>query len=849
MKAVKIAQVAAFSTLLACYGCGRLPEAEFDAGGVAYDFAAITESRFPIPKIGDKGNLVDAEEFFEDNWGKGREAKAKFITLPDNKGSRFRLSFKYKMRHTKGELGYAFVFYYNRDPKTGKLVERKDVKASYSYYDVWVLQNEWAQWNRFSREFTAPAGPDTVKIVLRLDGEGDLKFEDPGLVAVKGEPVSPVSFKMIPHGNFDGVYQVSEKQCGLMMYRWTDNLSEKINPKKCDFVFDFPGCVKFMGSTFADHKSVKREALPGGGERITFKASSNSFTPSRANPTLLVAAVGAVGSCGEGTLRVFKDGKQVSGDEKIRFEVVPQISSLRPKRYLNGVDIYQSEVMFGDAACDEAFAKFMGECGVGWVITGECSEKMISRWRENGVSLVTPTAKIANGYFMGDWQGRPKEDAFVGEKGKGATTWDGYMDRSSCPLAIIEERDYFVNHTVPKVLRPSLKGADGLWSNWEPFMFKGKGCNCARCEEEFKRYQAKTGGSRADFRSMLHGKMVRVIDKYVRKEISGKSVGFIPGVSWREMASSWREKNPSGESKPVDYAADFEWINPWGPYVYWDTRIPYIYQKRGPLAHFVMAKDIREQVDRDFPDPKRRPKLMSFPQGIQSSGYWAVQPQWLSMALDSFFFNRWESSVIYFFPEGYDARYWRAFADATTRAAKYEDFVSDGKRVDAKTLLFASEETYATPCRYVTTFVPRYRNVPLLQQASYEKDGTRIVAVFNFWERGEAFFTLKALSLPPGDYEIVDENGVLYPSSTWRRLWSAEELAQRGAFLYVGAARTRVFGIYPVGKAPARQKELSVGAIKSRFAERSGELWSAAKEDAAIEAANTVERTDKVGEL
>jgi hypothetical protein len=35
----------------------------------------------------------------------------------------------------------------------------------------------------------------------------------------------------------------------------------------------------------------------------------------------------------------------------------------------------------------------------------------------------------------------------------------------------------------------------------------------------------------------------------------------------------------------------------------------------------------------------------------------------------------------------------------------------------------------------------------------------------------------------------------------------------------------------------------------SRFTERSGELWSAAKEDAAIEAANTVERTDKAGEL
>lgn len=846
MKKIGFAASSIVALIVIASGCDRLPEAGFDSGGVTYDFPAITESRFPIPKIGDKGNLVDAGAFFDEDWGKNRMAKSKFITLPDNKGSRFRLSFKYKMRHTEGELGYAFVFYYNRDPKTGKLVERKDVKASYSYYDVWVLKNEWATWNRFSREFSAPAGPDTVKIVIRLDGKGDLKFEDPGLVAVTGT-VKPVTFKTVPLGDYDGVFQVSEKQCGLMMFKWIDNTSPKTDPKKCEFRFDLPPCVRYEGSTFADVKTLKRTKLPGGGERISFKAAPRTFYHARANPTLLVSAATGSGGAGEGLLTVWKDGKRVSGEEKIRFEIVPEIKSVRPKRYLNGVDIYQAEVLFGDAACDKAFASLMGAAGVGWVIVGEYTPEMVSLWRANGVSKVTPSANIANGYFLGDWTGRPAEDAFVGLKGVGATTWDIYMDRSTCPLAVIEERDHFVNHTVPKVIRPSLKSADGLWANWEPFMFKGKGCNCARCKAEFKRYHAATGRSLEDFRSMLHGKMVKVIDKYVRKEIGGKSVGFIPGVSWREMTSSWREKNPSGESKPVDYAADFEWINPWGPYVYWDSRVPYIYEKRAPLAHFVVAKDVREQVDLDFPDPLKRPKLMSFPQGIQGGGTWAAQPEWISMSLDAFFFNRWEASVIYFFPEGYDARYWRAFADATTRAAKFEDFVLDGERVDGKTALESVPE-FAVPSRYVTTYIPRYRNVPLLQQATYEKDGARITAIFNFWERGEAFFTLKASGLRPGRYEIVDEDGVLYPSGSWRRTWSAEDLA-RGALLTVGAARTRVFGIYPAGKAPAAERELTEGAVRGRYAARKSALSAAAKEDAAIEAANTVERTDTVGEL
>jgi hypothetical protein len=58
-----------------------------------------------------------------------------------------------------------------------------------------------------------------------------------------------------------------------------------------------------------------------------------------------------------------------------------------------------------------------------------------------------------------------------------------------------------------------------------------------------------------------------------------------------------------------------------------------------------------------------------------------------------------------------------------------------------------------------------------------------------------------------------------------------------------------VFGIYPAGKAPARHKELSHSKLFSRYVERQYELEIAAREDAAIEKANTVERTDKLGEL
>jgi hypothetical protein len=287
-----------------------------------------------------------------------------------------------------------------------------------------------------------------------------------------------------------------------------------------------------------------------------------------------------------------------------------------------------------------------------------------------------------------------------------------------------------MTNTVPKEIVEPLKGADGMWANWEPFMFKGRGCDCTNCLAAMSAWREEKGGSVADFRSSEHGKLIRVIDRHVRSATGGeKSVGFIPGVSWRTMGSSWREKDPLAEARPIDYAADLCWINPWGPYVCWKSDMPYIYEKRLPLNHFVTAKDIREQTDRDYPEG-RRPKLMSFPHGVQGLG-WVTQPEHLEMALDSYFFNRWEASVVYFFPQGLDARFWRAFAAATTRAAKCEPYVLDGRRADDACVLEPVAE-YAVPSACVTMFLPKYKDVSMLQHAAYDLGGGRLVAVLNF---------------------------------------------------------------------------------------------------------------------
>jgi len=811
-------------------------------GGVTYDFGAISERRFHLPKVGEAGNLVDAEPFKRADWGPERASWEKFVKLPSTNAAPYRLSFRYKMLHTKGDLGLALVFYFRTDPQTGKLVEMSD-HCDGRTYDVWGFNDEWATWTSVRKEFKSRPGADTVKICLQLMGTGKFEHADPSVVAVAAEESQPVTFEPTPVARLDGVFQVGEGQAGLLKFA-TSNLREKEMPlRKCDYRIELPHGIRFLGTSFDDAKTLKTEPAADGGTVTTFRAHPLAYYWWRVSPTILVAAEGPVGTRGEGAFTVFKDGKAVSDRTTVVFEIVPAVKAAAlPKRYMNGCYFYQSEAIFNNDAADRAYAQLMGVAGVQWVISTSPTPNMVAAWRKAGIRKITPAINsFENGYHLGDKAGRPAADSFV-RKGDNKN-YNKYLDDSTCPLAVIEEREHFLKVTVP-LMEKSLTGCDGLWANWEPFMYKGFGCACERCTAAYEAYRKNHPETTvAQFRSILHGRMVRTIDKYVRRFTGGeKSVGFLPGVSWRETASSWRQNRPSPESEPIDYAADLEWLEPWGPYYYWASTAPYSYKKRGPLVHFMAAKDMREQVDRDFPLPKR-PKLMAFPNGVQ--GNWISQPEWIGMALDSFFFNRWEATCLYFFPEGYDARYWREFARSTERAAKYEDFVLDGVRCDDKTELQVIRE-YAKPSGYVTTYIPTLENVPMLQQASYRLGEARIVAVFNFWEKGAAYFRLRVTDLPDDRYTVQDETGTRYASTAPDGKWTADDLAA-GVFARVGAARTCVFEI--CRGISAAKDEVTTAQLAKRCRAELSALAEVAEEDARYEAANTVRKTDKSGEM
>ena len=670
----------------------------------------------------------------------------------------------------------------------------------------------------------------------------------------------------------DGTFAVSDGQVGMYVFEWRGNDATVWDPGKLRIELKLPSCVRLLDCNFTSLAEGVQGKLEDGGTHWTLavRPGMSSFQPQTVPPNgkashkapfqLLLAAAAKCGSTGEGAIAVSSDGKRVSNVEHVRFEVIPRIHVAAPKRLWSGLQTGHCLFDFRAAGAFERFAAFMVDAGMRWMIWPKwmsprgCDERALPVLRRAGFTYLTPyDCSVSDGYQVGPGYVRPKNERFVTEA-KGV-----WFDGAICPIAVYTEMPYFREYA-ENGLREILSGADGLWANWEPYPACAKGCFCEKCRAAFVAYsglssnvvaaswpqEMKKDGEYADlyidFRAKEFAKVVKTIDRWVRKYTGGESSqGFNPGVAWCEMATKMRGEVETHagyryprEQSTCEYSGSLAWIDPWGPYPRWETGKPYVYSKERFLNYFVAAKDVREQLDRDFgTGPK--PKLMGFPSGMQGDT-WVAQPEELAMAFDAYYFNGWRAVAPYSFPRGYDARYWRAIAAATERAAKYEDYLLDGMRVD-RDVTAATVPEFAMPCGLVTPYVPAATNVSLLQTAAYRLKDTTIVAAFNYWEKGPAFFDLRVKGLKTGQYVVVDEKGVLYVRDASRSTWTARELESTGVRLMTGAVRTRVFEVRPAGGFEKRgiRATVTVRQVNEVYEAQRPKLAAEARKDAAVE--------------
>ena len=834
-------------------GCFESPERTVEKGGFTFDFKALSDARFRTGDVA-RGNLAEGLSDWKSGYcwihdskiaasdprrkevRKGVEWKtedrelvitktpalaticgdakltasvsggySRTVKLPDTTGGLYRLSFKYRMRHDTGHFGgLLFTSRLSADAPKGEKAPG---------LQVFPLPNLWSEDGIWARDIRVPPHCDRVELTMRIDGIGELRFSD--FAFSKQHFETPVTVRFSPAENIDSTFAFSAGQCGVMCVQTRRNEEAVGKRRYPEYELSLPrGYTLVEAIMTATNQPMSVSAGADGSTVYRMKANSygggvppNEFQGWTPLAMLVKAADDA--APGTATFVMLQEGKPISNVAKVNVFTIPAIHAVPPKRYCNGFYPGGPYCAFKTSAAREGFADLFTAAGATWVANMQADEDVYALWRRKGIRFITPEwYNCANGFRVGDGKGRPDDQKYVTP----ATDNPDYA-RATCPIAVYEEKSYFKEKFVPQ-LEKYLKGADGLWANWEPYYFAGRGCFCDNCcrafadwmkvpFEEMKKdwphslkWGEKYGKDVLKFRSWQHGRLVKTINKYVIKATGGdRSLGFIPGIAWCEMASGWRPKNLAPEVQAIDYAGALRWIDPWGPYPWWSADAPYQESPKDMLGYWCAAKDVREQVNLDYA-PGKRPKLMALPHGFQGNDA-ICQPEGVSLALDAFFFNGWESAIVYTFPKGFDARWWRAFADATSRAAKYEEPVLDGVRVDDKVLL-VPDAGYPGPASGVhAKYLDWTKSVPYLQCAAYDHGGRRICAVFNFAHDAVAHFTLKAKDLPPGRYEVVSEDGAAWPKSRFSRTFTAAELAEGGVRLAVGALRTCVFELRP----------------------------------------------------
>ena len=660
---------------------------------------------------------------------------------PNPDGRVIRISFLYRSHGMDGRVCRTYCIPY-------------DLKKPGSYDTAVVSHSDGFNWFQFSREFKVAPGVTRFRLCQRHDGPGDFSFRDLAIRVVRHDPSKPpVELLCSPHGYLGRTFAVSSNQCGIIHYLWRRPEPLKgDSAKDYSYVFELDPGFELVEPMFGDEKSVKTVRRPDGGTTTTFAAN---MVPGKDYNSwfrfgMLVATKSPVGTRGQARLTCLYRGKPCSNVETLDLFVIPEILARRPKRYMTG---FQQASASGFLARSDrgrkAIAELSAASGIG-LFYG--SRDMIAPMRAAGVKWVLGSFSASNGFQIGDGSKTPPDEKYVP-----LTTWHWGMDSATCPVSVYQEKPFFMTNTVP-MFRRQLEGFDGAMSNWEPYYYTEQGCMCDSCCREFAKWsgldyddvrkdwpkcidrrKGRYGKNAREFRSWQHGQMMKTLNKYVTQFTGGeKSMGFIPEIEFGMMTTNWRETHHFGEFEVKDFGDDFKWMNPWGPYGgVWFTSAPYVHNPASWVVEFYSARNVRKASSSDWP----KMKIMSFPNGYQCGGM-VVEPEYMELAMDSYFFNRWDASCLYFFPVGYDNRYWAALARATTTAADYEEFVWDGVRIDEKASLEVSGD-YPPPVVASSSHVPEFRNASLLQHVAYELGGRRLVAVFNFSRDRRADFTLR----------------------------------------------------------------------------------------------------------
>lgn len=400
----------------------------------------------------------------------------------------------------------------------------------------------------------------------------------------------------------------------------------------------------------------------------------------------------------------------------------------------------------------------------------------------NGVETFLSSNCLANGYVMRYVYSSEKAPDSVKLKQANGVIVKSAFD----PAYIIRKGDWYIKALNQVIDDAVKKKCRGIWLNWEPYMFIGE--KGSFTELSMKDFAVFSGLPETE---ILNAQPAALVEKYREKFYAFQSAQYAKAMQVMAEQVKTRAKelnhplelilctgihffkdlNDKEFSKQnlLRYRKTFmteEWLKHFDSasswlYLYFKSndykdknqkelldigyRIPETYTLR-PVSHAGTLEEVEKTVsfigeqcrkDRRTPIP-----YYHLTQNMQVNN-WVVKPMEIGIQMLAAFLGGAAGVDLYYFPMGYDGRYWESATQANAQISMFEDYVMNGKKVSgcnavALTELFRSnEEDYS-------------KRIAL---RVFEKNGSYLAAVANFDFLDAAPLKL-VLNLPNGKYTI-----------------------------------------------------------------------------------------------
>jgi len=681
----------------------------------------------------------------------------------------------------------------------------KDGKHNRSRYKTILDVKDNNDWKKFEGKIAALPGDEKIGITFFAGrNAGELWLDDVCIAPLETVSGDEVKFRMTPNYYVDDNIYFLPQNDPMIVFLTVCNEAQ-YQAKNPRIIIELPEGIELLGSGYDSHQYAPPEKFGKNGKKyvrydytmglpdVVLRNVDFNRTAYGSTVVMIKSSSSPSDKIMDGSI-YFQDGDFKCKPCDFRIKVIPSVNKAHtPKLFRSGI-FSETSVEFYGKALDE-FASFYKQCGFNEIIIPELlrtgsrnpegrkrnSEPIIRKMKEKGLRVQVSTNSLIDGYTIRYTPFTKQIPSSVRIKNAGGTVSE---PNSFDPAYIYRKGEWYMksaNYVIDNILK---MGADDIWTNWEPWMFvleKGSFTEASLKDfSEFsgipydeiksmkpmditKKYEAQV----LAFQSWQFVKVMRVLHDIFREKSkeTGKNISFIAAVGpntldyYQKGKEFWKYTGAFGGEK---YLKEFDVISSWY-YLFMnynsaDNRKKALWKlgyRSGELADKVenltnadTLKVVEEKVAfiknvREKNGQKTIPYI-HLTQNHQCST-WVVDPASIGHQMLASFIGGASGVGLYYFPRGYDGRYWASAANANDMIAFYEDYVFKGKKLSSGFSIFPETELFKHK---------NYANNLTLR--AFEYNGKTLLALCNFDFIDNAFFSLNCENLPEGDYVLHD---------------------------------------------------------------------------------------------